>query len=170
MNRALFLDRDGVINEDIAYPYLPEHIIFKEDIFDFCKKAQKLGYLLIVITNQAGVARGHYSEEDVKSLHQWMGERLLEKGIKIAAFYYCPFHPEATIEKYRQDSNFRKPKPGMVLQAKADFDINIAQSLVIGDKLSDRIELPGLRSIIIKSNYTPVNFDVEKLSEIESFL
>jgi len=170
MNRAIFLDRDGVINEDVAYPFKPEHILFKPDIFNFCKKAQDAGYLLIVVTNQAGVARGYFTEDDVKALHQWMGERFTHEGITISAFYYCPFHPKAEIKKYRQDSNCRKPGPGMILQAVKDFDIDISRSMVVGDKPSDRIELEGLKSVIVKSNYTPVGYDAETLSDVKSLL
>jgi D-glycero-D-manno-heptose 1,7-bisphosphate phosphatase len=167
MNKALFLDRDGVINEDSAYPHKPEHIIFKPGIFEFCKKAQDRGYLLMVITNQAGVAKGYFTEDDVKKLHEWMGERFKEQGVTISAFYYCPFHPKAKIEKYRQDSECRKPAPGMILQAVRDFDIDISHSLVVGDKATDRINLPGLKSVILKSNYMPTGFDAENLAGIE---
>jgi D-glycero-D-manno-heptose 1,7-bisphosphate phosphatase len=170
MKKAFFLDRDGVINEDTAYPYKPEQIIFKEGIFELCRKAREKGYLIVVLTNQAGVAKGYFLEEDVVRLHAWMNGRFREHGVDIAGFYFCPYHAKATIEKYRVDSDWRKPRPGMVLQAAKDLDIDVSKSLVVGDKESDRINLPGLKSIIIKSKYVPENWDVEGLKDIEPYL
>jgi D-glycero-D-manno-heptose 1,7-bisphosphate phosphatase len=168
--KALFIDRDGVINEDSAYPHKPEHIVFKGGIFDLCKKAQGKGYIIVVVTNQAGVAKGYFQEEDVLSLHEWMKDKFREKGVNVAAFYYCPFHKNGTVERYRGDSDCRKPKPGMILEAARDLDIDISKSLMIGDKESDRIQLPGLRSLVIKSNYVPEKWDVENLKDIERYL
>ncbi len=170
MEKALFLDRDGIINQDCAYPYKPEQIIFTDGIFDLCKKAASKGYLLIVVTNQAGVAKGYFSEEDVVSLHQWMKTQFEERGIYIQAFYFCPFHPKALVEKYRKESDCRKPAPGMILQAAADYNIDITKSIMVGDKESDRITLSGLRSVIVKSQYTREGYDVESLADVESLL
>jgi D-glycero-D-manno-heptose 1,7-bisphosphate phosphatase len=135
--RALFLDRDGVINRDGGYVHDPRDIEFVPGIFDLCLHAQECGYLIIVATNQAGVARGYYSEDAVVRLHRWIAEKLEEKGIKITAFYYCPTHPEGLIENYRCESFYRKPNPGMLLKAHAEFCIDMAGSVLIGDKLSD---------------------------------
>jgi D-glycero-D-manno-heptose 1,7-bisphosphate phosphatase len=169
-NKALFIDRDGVINEDNAYPHKPEHIVFKEGIFDLCRKALKKGYLIVVITNQAGVAKGYFQEEDVERLHLWMKDKFSERGIAISRFYYCPYFKEAVVEKYRLDSECRKPKPGMILQAARDLDIDISRSFMVGDKESDRIDHPQLRSLIVKSNYVPKHWDVEDLKKVERFL
>jgi D-glycero-D-manno-heptose 1,7-bisphosphate phosphatase len=169
-NKALFLDRDGVINEDSAYPYKPEHIIFKEGIFDFCRKAVEKGYLLVVVTNQAGVAKGKFTEDDVKALHVWMGNQFQERHIPVAGFYYCPFHKDGVVPRYAVDSEWRKPKPGMILQAMKDLDIDETQSIMIGDKLSDRIALAGLRSIILKSNYTPHDYNAENFEELQNMI
>jgi D-glycero-D-manno-heptose 1,7-bisphosphate phosphatase len=168
--KALFIDRDGVINEDSAYPFKPEHIVFKEGIFDFCRKALEKGYIVVVVTNQAGVAKGYFQEEDVVRLHEWMRSKFIEQGVDIAGFYYCPFHKKAVVEKYRVDSDCRKPKPGMILQAARDFDIDISKSLMVGDKESDRIDCPELKSLVIKSNYVPQHWDVENLEAIEPYL
>ncbi len=170
MKKALFLDRDGVINIDCAYPHKPEQIIFSDGIFNLCKKALSKGYLLVVVTNQAGVAKGYFTEDDVKRLHDWMQQQFCNQGIKIDAFYYCPFHPNATVEMYKKDSSCRKPGPGMILQAAKDFNIDINESLMVGDKESDRISLPGLKSIIIKSQYSKEDYDVVSLAEVERFL
>jgi D-glycero-D-manno-heptose 1,7-bisphosphate phosphatase len=168
--KAFFLDRDGVINEDSAYPHKPEDIVFKDGIFDLCARAREKGYIIVVITNQAGVAKGYFLEEDVISLHEWMKERFAERGVEIAGFYYCPFHKNGVVEKYRADSDCRKPNPGMVLQAVRDFDIDLSQSLMVGDKESDRLRLPELKCVVIKSKYVPENWDEEDLKGIEKYL
>lgn len=170
MKKAVFLDRDGVVNEDTRYPHKPEHVIFKKDIFDFCKIVSEKGYLLVIVTNQAGIAKGHFTEEDVISLHKWMDEEFRKKGIKIAGFYYCPFHADAVILKYKKDSEFRKPKPGMILQAAKELNIDITKSFMIGDKPSDRIALTGLRSMIIKSKYATENYDTTSLMDLIKLL
>ncbi|MBN2188888.1 MAG: HAD family hydrolase [Chitinispirillaceae bacterium] len=170
LRKALFLDRDGIINEDTGYPYKPEHIRFYDAVFPLCKKAAGKGYLLVVITNQAGVAKGKYTEDDVKSLHQWMAGEFLKRGISIERFYYCPHHPEATVPAYRVACACRKPKPGMIERAAKELNIDITKSLAIGDKPSDRIECTGLRSIIIKSRYTGDDFNVEDLAGVADYL
>jgi D-glycero-D-manno-heptose 1,7-bisphosphate phosphatase len=144
--------------------------ILMSRIFDICRAAQQKGYLLIVLTNQAGVAKGKFPEKDVQALNAWMKEQFKSRGIDIAAFYYCPHHKDGVIPEYSKVCNCRKPKPGMVEQALRDFSIDISESLVIGDKVSDRIEIPGLRSIIVKSKYTGDLFDVEDISCIIDYL
>jgi D-glycero-D-manno-heptose 1,7-bisphosphate phosphatase len=165
-NRAVFLDRDGIVNKDGRYLYRPEDIVFKDDIFPFCHAVQQKGYLLVIVTNQSGVARGYYTENDVGALHRWMNTKFEEQNIQIAGFYYCPFLKDAVVEKYALDSPLRKPKPGMILQASDELDVDISGSVMIGDKESDRIECNGLRSIIVRSEYVPDNYDVEGLLDI----
>ena len=128
MTKAIFLDRDGVINEDAGYVCTPENFRFIEGIFDLCRTAQEMGYLLIVVTNQSGIARGYYTENDFQSLNEWMISKFKERGIDIAAVYYCPFYP---------DSFDRKPNPGMIFKARDEFDIDLSKSILIGDKDSD---------------------------------
>jgi len=163
LRKALFIDRDGIINEDTGYPYLPEHIRFNKAVFPLCKTGARKKYLLIVITNQAGVAKGKFTEQDVTALHGWMADEFKKRGITIAGFYYCPHHPDAAC-------NCRKPKPGMIEQAIKDFNIDVRDSFVIGDKPSDRIALPGLRSLIVKSRYAGDDFDVDNLSHVADYL
>jgi D-glycero-D-manno-heptose 1,7-bisphosphate phosphatase len=169
-NKALFLDRDGIINEDREYPHKPEHIVFFPAVFDLCKLAIEKGYLIVVVTNQAGVAKGYFSENDVVSLHEWMSERFRERGIAIAGFYYCPFHENGVIEEYKRVSFCRKPKPGMFLAAAKDLDIDLSRSIMIGDKQSDRIELPELKCYIVKSRYSAGNYDYETLEQVKAVL
>lgn len=134
---ALFLDRDGVINVDHAYVHKKENFEFIDGIFDLCRKAKQLGYLIIVVTNQAGIGRGYYSENDFSKLTDWMKQVFSSENAEISQVYYCPFHPDHGIGPYKKDSNLRKPNPGMILQAAKDFDINLNNSLLIGDKVSD---------------------------------
>lgn len=134
---ALFLDRDGVINIDHAYVYRPENFEFIDGIFDLCRMAKKLEYLLIVVTNQAGIGRGYYTEADFMKLTKWMREVFLREGAPIDGIYFCPFHPEHGLGVYKAESLCRKPAPGMILQAAEEHGIDLAKSMLIGDKLSD---------------------------------
>ena len=134
---ALFLDRDGVINVDHAYVHQKDNFEFIDGIFELCKKAQESGYLIIIITNQAGIGRGYYTEEDFYSLTDWMIGEFSKKGVTIDAVYHCPYHPEKGIGEYKQDAPCRKPNPGMILTAKNEFNINLNESILIGDKGSD---------------------------------
>ena len=167
MNKALFLDRDGIINEDIGYAYNPRHIKFTPDIFKVCKIALQYDYKIIVVTNQSGIAKGLYTSDEVISLHKWMSEQFLKHDIVITAFYYCPFHIDAVIDMYRIDSMFRKPRPGMFLTASIEHKISLKDSIMIGDKPSDRIiDCFGIRSFIIKSKYSIDNYDLESLIDV----
>ncbi len=136
-SKALFLDRDGVINIDHGYVFQKEKFDFVDGIFELCKDAQDLGYLLVVVTNQAGIARGFYSEEEFLELTKWMEGEFKKRGIKITKTFYCPYHVDAKIEKYRQDSFDRKPNPGMILKAIKEFNIDPQKSIMIGDRGGD---------------------------------
>lgn len=135
--KALFLDRDGVINIDAGYVHRPALFEFMPGIFELCRAAQNSGYLLIVVTNQAGIARGYYSEADFRDLTDWMKHRFLENGVHIARVYHCPYHPVFGEGPYKRESHDRKPNPGMLLRAQSDFNLDLASSLLVGDKFSD---------------------------------
>ena len=135
--RALFLDRDGVINIDSGYIWRPEDFIFNEGVFDACRKARNLGYLLVVVTNQAGIGRGLFSEQDFRSLTEWMTGRFAEEEIEIARVYFAPTHPEEGIGVYRRESPDRKPGPGMLFKARDEFGIDMKASAIIGDRETD---------------------------------
>ena len=139
MNRALFLDRDGVINVDHGYVYQPENFEFIDGVFDLCRAAVERGYLIVVVTNQAGIGRGYYTEEDFLRLSGWMCDQFSSRGVEIAKVYFCPTHPEHGIGQYKVDSLMRKPGPGMLLQASRELDIDLAQSVFVGDKDSDKL-------------------------------
>jgi D-glycero-D-manno-heptose 1,7-bisphosphate phosphatase len=137
MIKALFLDRDGVINVDVPYIHRSEDFHFQEGIFELCRVAQSRGYLLMVITNQSGIARGYYPEAEFLALTEWMIRQFAEHQVRIARVYYCPYHPVQGIGRYQRDSPDRKPMPGMLLRARADFNLDLASSVLIGDKESD---------------------------------
>lgn len=146
MKKAVFLDRDGTLNVDKGYVYRTEDMEWIPGVPEALKRLKDAGYLLIVVTNQSGVARGYYTEDDVRALHAYMNQYLRDRyGFCLDAFYYCPHHPEAAIPAYRKRCGCRKPAPGLVLRAVRDFDIHIASSYMIGDSESDRIRLEGLR-------------------------
>ena len=136
-NPALFLDRDGVINVDHGYVYRPEDFEFIDGVFELCRTARGLGYLLIVITNQAGIGRGYYSEADYHLLTDWMRNIFSREGITVDGIYFCPYHPEHGVGEYKTDSGCRKPAPGMLLQAAIEHHIDLGRSVLIGDKESD---------------------------------
>jgi len=131
-NKALFLDRDGVINIDYGYVYKVDNFHFRDGIFDFVQKFYKQGFHIFVITNQSGIARGYYLEDDFLTITKFMESEFLKNGIKISKVYYCPCHPNIS-----QNCECRKPKPTMILQAKDEFQIDLSKSILVGDKLSD---------------------------------
>ena len=132
MNKALFIDRDGVINIDKVHVFLRKDFGFTPGIFDLCWSYLDKGFLIIVITNQAGIAKGIYTEDDFLKLTDWMIGEFKNKGITISKVYHCPHHPDFTGQ-----CECRKPKPGMILKAKKEFDLDLSQSVLIGDKESD---------------------------------
>jgi D-glycero-D-manno-heptose 1,7-bisphosphate phosphatase len=137
LSPALFLDRDGVLNREIGYLFRPEQVEFMPGIFDLCRFAQARGYKLLVITNQAGIARGLYSEEDFHFLMRWMLDRFEQQQVHLDGYYYCPHHPEHGTGQYRKDCPDRKPGPGMILTAAAQHGIDLPASLLLGDRCSD---------------------------------
>ena len=137
MNKAVFLDRDGTINKEVNYLYRKEDFIFIPKTIEAIKIFHELGYKVIVITNQSGVARGYYKEEDIENLHRYIDEVLTFKNTYIDAYYYCPHHPDGSVERYKIKCNCRKPSHGMIDQALVDFDIDLKQSVIVGDKEID---------------------------------
>lgn len=137
MSRALFLDRDGVINEDRGYVHRREDFIFVEGIFELAAAAKLAGMLLIVVTNQSGIGRGFYSEADFHALMEWVRGEFLQRGGDLDAVYFCPFHPECGRGAYKKDSPCRKPAPGMFLRAAEEHGVDLAASLLLGDSTSD---------------------------------
>lgn len=151
MNKAAFFDRDGTINVNTGHLYEPEKLVFIKGMPELIQKYNNEDYRVIVVTNQAGIAKGYYTETDMHRLHEYMNEQLYRYwGAHIDAFYFCPHHPD-----YTGECECRKPKPGMLLQAIRDFDIDVTQSVLYGDKPSDiqAGELCGIRSILVNHNF-----------------
>ncbi len=150
MKKILFLDRDGVINKDKSYLYKIEDFEWVEGVKEALTMATNAGYEIIVVTNQSGVARGYYTEEDVKRLHDYISAELAVIGVFILDFYYCPHLLGASVKKYDIDCECRKPKPGMLLQAMEDYSVCKEQSFMIGDSLRDveAAESAGIRGYL----------------------
>ena len=134
---AVFLDRDGVINVEKDYVYTIDEFEFIEDSIEALKIIQDKGYALVVVTNQSGIARGYYTEEDFLKLTEWMDWCLIDRGVTLDGIYYCPHHPEKGIGKYKVDCNCRKPKAGLIFDAVKQLDIDLGRSVMVGDKVSD---------------------------------
>ena len=137
MTRAVFLDRDGVINADIGYLWRKEDFCWVPGAPAAIKAFNDRGWRVLVVTNQSGVARGYYREADVTSLHAWINQQLAKQGARIDAFYHCPHHPGGVLPEYTRQCDCRKPAPGMILQGLAEWGADPAGSLLIGDKESD---------------------------------
>jgi D-glycero-D-manno-heptose 1,7-bisphosphate phosphatase len=152
MRKALFLDRDGVINVDKNYVYKISDFEFTDGIFELCRKYQEGGYIIIVVTNQAGIARKIFSEDDFLILTEWMILQFKEKGINIKKVYYCPHHPDFTGECF-----CRKPNPGLLLRAQKEYDIDMSESVLIGDKQSDILagEKAGIKTLLYMQALNP---------------
>jgi D-glycero-D-manno-heptose 1,7-bisphosphate phosphatase len=134
VKRALLLDRDGVINEDRRYVHRIEEFQFLDGIFDVCRAAAAVGMAIIVVTNQAGIGRGIFTEQQFHLLTDWMIARFAEQGVKIDQVYFCPHHPEHGVGHYKCDCFCRKPNPGMILQARDDHNLCLRNSVMVGDK------------------------------------
>jgi len=137
MKPAVFLDRDGTLVEESGYLDRLERLVFYPYSVDAVRALNRGGFAVVVVTNQAGIGRGLFGEADYQAVNRWMCDRFRSEGAPIARVYHCPFHAELGIGEYRIDHAWRKPKPGMILQAAADLDLELSRSVLIGDKLSD---------------------------------
>lgn len=177
---ALFLDRDGVINYDHGYVCRIEDFKFLDGIFELVSFFKAKGYLVIIITNQAGIGRGYYTVDQFGSLMEWVLAQFDAKNAGIDGYYFCPFHPEAALDDYKRDSFDRKPNPGMLLKAVNDFGLSLHSSVFIGDNFSDMVA--GARASVgncflydpsykIPDCYHAVGFNViRRLDEIPLFI
>ena len=155
MNKAVFLDRDGTIIEDVGYLSSPEQIKFIPGSIESIKSLNQSGFKVIVISNQSGVARGHFSEDMLQTIDKIVHRGLLHGGAHVDAHYYCPHHPQHGVYPYKQECDCRKPNTGLIKQATEQFKIDLNSSFMIGDKATD-IELgkkSGIRTVLVQTGY-----------------
>lgn len=151
INKALFLDRDGVLMEDLGYVGNIDRVKIKKEFIDIVKYAKERGFITIVATNQAGVSYGYYGEEDVKKVHLYIYEEYKKCGALIDDFYYCPYHIKSDNKKYNIISMLRKPESGMHLLAAKKYNIDLSKSFMIGDRDTDIIKIPYLKTLLIET-------------------
>lgn len=137
MNKAVFIDRDGTLIKNVPYNVDPGSIVLEKNAVEALALLQRNDYLLIVVANQAGVAKGYFNEKDLLNANKQLASLLAAENVFIDAFYYCPHHPDGTIAAYARKCNCRKPAPGMLLQAAQELQIDLADSWMIGDMLDD---------------------------------
>ena len=136
-NKAAFLDRDGVINHDYGYVHKKEDFVFKNGVIEALRTLNKLDYLIIIVTNQAGIAKKKFTYDDYNNLTNWYLNFLKDKEIMVADVLFCPHHKDALDSEYKKDCFYRKPNPGMFLKAIKKHNIDVEKSFTVGDKLSD---------------------------------
>jgi D-glycero-D-manno-heptose 1,7-bisphosphate phosphatase len=171
-NKAIFLDRDGVINKEISYAHKIESFIFIDGIFEACKFFLKLDFKIIIITNQSGISRGYYNENDYQKLNNWMLSKFIDQNVSILDVFHCPHLPES-------NCNCRKPKPGMFFLAEKKHKINLGKSWMIGDKETD-IEAANYAGIVntiliensenISGKETNAKFVIKSISSSEKII
>ena len=162
-NKFVLLDRDGVINIEKSYLHKIENFEYEKNVVEGLLKLRDLGYRFAIITNQAGIARGYYTEEDYLKLQSFIEDDLFKKGIKIEKSYFCPHHPNVT-GKYGIECDCRKPNTGNFELAIKEFDIDVKNSFMIGDKITDLIpaEKLGITPVLVKTGY-----GLESLKKLE---
>jgi len=181
MHKAVFIDKDGTLITDVPYNVDPALIKLEDQAVEGLKRIKELGYELIIISNQSGVARGYFEETALQVVEKTIRDLLGAHQITLDAFYYCPNHPQGSVEKYKMDCDFRKPMPGMILQAAVEREIDLSQSWMIGDILHD-IEAghrAGCKTILINNGnetewmmnkYNHPDFTVNNINEAASKL
>jgi D-glycero-D-manno-heptose 1,7-bisphosphate phosphatase len=155
LRRAVFLDRDGTVNEERDYLWRVEDFIFIPGVPEAIRRLNEAGWLVVVVTNQSGVARGYYGEEDVERLHRHIKRLLAAAGARIDAFYFCPHHPREGVGAYRRDCDCRKGQPGMLLRAASELGIDLSRSFMVGDKVADveAGEAAGCTPLMVLTGY-----------------
>lgn len=166
MKKVIFLDRDGTINIEKDYLHKIEDFEFEPGSLEALKIFNQLGYEVIVVTNQSGIARGYYSEEDLIKLNKFMVEKIKEAGGNVLECYFCPHHPEKGIGDYKKDCQCRKPNPGMLNEAMKKYHISKEESYMVGDKVSDieAGERAGVKPILVKTGYGMKTLEKNKVN------
>jgi D,D-heptose 1,7-bisphosphate phosphatase len=170
MSKVIFLDRDGTINEDVVYLKKTEDIKIFPNTLKALRNFKKSGFLNIIITNQSGIARGYFTEEDLEKIHTEFRKLLRdEKGDLIDDIYFSPFHKDGIIERYKKDSDDRKPNTGMVRKALSKYNISLKESFFIGDSFTDMLcaKNAGLKRILVQTGYGAKDFERCKKENLE---
>lgn len=166
---AIFLDRDGTINEDVNFLSSPEQVILIDGSAEAIKEMNELGLKVIVFTNQSGIARGYFTEEDLHRVHSRLDELLSQVGARIDAYYYCPHHPTEGNGKYKVECECRKPKDGMLQRASREQDIDLKKSFVVGDRCVDiqAGKTAGATTILVLTGYGQQEYEKCKSENFE---
>lgn len=174
---ALFLDRDGVLNEEVGFLSRPEDVRWVDGIFSLITTARGLGYRVVVVTNQSGIARGLYSTADFKALTLWMTAEIQARGGDLDAVYHCPYHPVHGLGAWKREHEDRKPGPGMLLRAGRELGLDLRRSVLVGDRCSDiaAAKAAGLQKAFLKEGTEPGDCDggaqlIRSLGEVEAWL
>ncbi|EOS95829.1 D-glycero-beta-D-manno-heptose 1,7-bisphosphate 7-phosphatase [Erwinia tracheiphila] len=164
---AIFLDRDGTINVDHGYIHEIDNFQFIDGVIEALQELKKMGYALIVVTNQSGIARGIFTEAVFTQLTEWMDWSLADRDVDLDGIWFCPHHPDAALEEYRQQCDCRKPEPGMLLSAQKELNIDLAASFMVGDKIDDVLagRAAGVgKSVLVRTGKT-VTEEGEKVAD-----
>jgi D-glycero-D-manno-heptose 1,7-bisphosphate phosphatase len=161
---TVFLDRDGTINEEMGYINHPNRFRLLPGVADAIRRLNEAGVLVVVVTNQSGVARGYFHESLVTTIHQKLEELIAQKGAHIDRIYYCPHHPSAGPPEYRKECSCRKPAPGMIEQAVADLPIDLTRSYCVGDRIKDIYfgHTNGLQSLLVLTGYGRGEYEFQR--------
>jgi len=170
---AIFLDRDGTVNVDHGYVHEIDDFQFIDGVIEAMQELKKMGYALVLVTNQSGIARGMFSEDQFMQLTEWMDWSLADREVDLDGIYYCPHHPEAVVEAYRQVCECRKPQPGMLLSAMKHLNIDMAASYMVGDKIDDVLagKAAGVGTTVLVRSGKAVTEEGEKAADwvLDSF-
>lgn len=164
---AIFLDRDGTMNVDKGYVHEIDNFEFIDGAIEAMHELKKMGYALVMVTNQSGIARGLFTEETFMQLTEWMDWSLADREIDLDGIYFCPHHPDAIVEEYRQQCDCRKPQPGMLLSAQQELNIDMAASYMVGDKIDDMLagKAAGVGKKVLVRSGKPVTEEGENAAD-----
>ncbi|CAH0291417.1 D,D-heptose 1,7-bisphosphate phosphatase [bacteria symbiont BFo1 of Frankliniella occidentalis] len=164
---AIFLDRDGTINVDHGYVSEIDNFEFIDGVIDAMRELKRMGFALVLVTNQSGIARGMFSEDQFMQLTEWMDWSLADRDVDLDGIYFCPHHPEAIVEELRQSCDCRKPEPGMLLTAQQELNIDMASSYMVGDKIEDMLaaKAAGVGKKVLVRSGKPVTAEGEAAAD-----